>query len=254
MRIEDFVAVMEELAPPERALAFDNVGLLIGPEKREIKRVLVALDCTAQTALEAAEAGAQLLLTHHPVFFHGVKHILPDDPDTAGAYTLIRNGVGLYAAHTNLDAAAGGVNDALAEAIGVTGVELLPPENLGRIGQLAESVELREYARRIEASLHAVVRVCGDGGRQITRVALVGGAGGDAVLDAARAGADALVTGECNHHHALAAMQLGLCVIEAGHYETERVVLPKLIERLQRRTNDVQYSLTLLERACLGGM
>lgn len=86
---------MQQIAPRELKMDYDNVGLLIGPEKQEIRRVLVALDCTSVTAKEAIEWGADLMLTHHPVFFRGTKRIAPDDPATAGAYMLIRHGIGL---------------------------------------------------------------------------------------------------------------------------------------------------------------
>ena len=254
MKLEAFVAAMEEIAPPGLAMAFDNVGLLIGPEKREIRSVLVALDCTVQTAREAAEAGADLLLTHHPLFLDGIKRLLPEDPAAAGAYILIRNGIGLYAAHTNLDAAPGGVNDALAQAVGVEGAMPLPPENLGRIGTLPKPQSLLAFAGAVEQKLNTKARVCGDGNRMIARVAFIGGAGGGDVEAAALAGADVLLTGECKHHQALMAAQLGLCVIEAGHYETEQVVLPHLIKRLQQSANDVQYSLTLSQNAGLRGI
>ena len=114
MHISNFTEKMQQIAPRELKMDYDNVGLLIGPEKQEIRRVLVALDCTSVTAKEAIEWGADLMLTHHPVFFRGTKRIAPDDPATAGAYMLIRHGIGLFAAHTNLDAAEDGVNDALA--------------------------------------------------------------------------------------------------------------------------------------------
>ena len=119
MKLEDFIAVMERIAPPELAMDFDNVGLTIGTERKEIKKVLVALDCTLETAREAADWGADLLLTHHPLFVNGVKRISPHDPDTAGAYFLMRHGIAHYGAHTNLDSAQGGVNDCLAQAVGV---------------------------------------------------------------------------------------------------------------------------------------
>ena len=114
MKLNDFINVMDGIAPRELAMDWDNPGLLIGTEKQDIKKVLVALDCSMATAKEAVEWGADLMLTHHPVFFRAVKRILPDDPETAAPYILLRNGIGLFAAHTNLDAADGGVNDCLA--------------------------------------------------------------------------------------------------------------------------------------------
>jgi dinuclear metal center YbgI/SA1388 family protein len=132
MKIDEFIAVMEGFAPSSLAMEYDNVGLLIGTKRQEIQNVLVALDCTEKVAEEAAATGVDLVLTHHPVFFKGIKRILLDDPETAAAYTLIQNGIALYAAQTNLDAASGGVNDVLAEKLGLTNIRPLPPENLGK--------------------------------------------------------------------------------------------------------------------------
>ena len=118
MKLEKWIKIMEEIAPCNLAQDYDNVGLLIGTEK-EIGKVLVALDLSVPVAEEAIAEKVDLVLTHHPVFFHPVKRMLPDDPDTAAAYKLIRNGIGMYAAHTNLDACEGGVNDAIAESLGL---------------------------------------------------------------------------------------------------------------------------------------
>lgn len=253
MKLNDFLACLEAIAPVALALDFDNPGLLIGPEKRDIRHVLVALDCTPVTAQEAVDKGVDMLLTHHPLFFHGVKHILPDDPETAAAWILLRHGIGLYAAHTNLDAAQGGVNDCLAAALGLIEVAPLPPENLGRFGTLPEPMHLRQFAAMVGTQLNAAVRYCGTDSASVSRVALVGGNGSGQIDFVKAVGADVYVTGEFRHHEALTAQYLGVFVVEAGHYETERVVLLPWIERLQDMTDDVQYSLSLLESACLRG-
>ena len=247
MLLSDFVAAMERIAPPELAMDFDNVGLLVSPATDQIRRMLVALDCTVAVAQEAARLKVDLVLTHHPVMLFGVKRMLKDHPDTAAVYRLIQNGIGLYAAHTNLDAAEHGVNDALAERLGLVDVRLLPPENLGRIGRLREPVTLGEFAAKAEHALSCTALATGDAAARVSTVALVGGSGGSDVAAAAAAGADVFVTGECKHHEALAAQVLGLNVLTCGHYETESVVLPALISRLQKLENDVQYYVTLAE-------
>ena len=218
MHISNFTEKMQQIAPRELKMDYDNVGLLIGPEKQEIRRVLVALDCTSVTAKEAIEWGADLMLTHHPVFFRGTKRIAPDDPATAGAYMLIRHGIGLFAAHTNLDAAEDGVNDALAEALGVQNAVPMEPDGLGRIGTLAAPVSFGTFAKTVEYAPLA-----------------------------RDAGADVFVTGECRHHEALYAREMGICLIDAGHYETEKTVLNRLIGRLHCDGDDVQYKVSEYE-------
>ena len=145
MKLSDFIAAMDNFAPRETALSFDNVGLLIGTERKEISRVLVALDCTLDVAREAAQKDCDLVLTHHPLLFNAVKRILPDDAVTAPVFCLIRNDIGLFAAHTNLDAAKSGVNAELCRLLGIQNPMPVGEEGIMRIGKLAEPVMLEDY-------------------------------------------------------------------------------------------------------------
>ena len=252
MQLTDLIAVMEKIAPPSLAESWDNPGLLIEPEGDEITRVLVALDCTPTVAREAIARGTQLVITHHPLFFKPVKRMYHSAPDTAAAYLLIRHGIGLYAAHTNLDCALGGVNDALAAAIGLVNIRALEADaqgdapGIGRTGDLTAPIRLKALAGDIRDRLNAAVRYGGDPDRLIRTVAVVGGSGGDCIEQAKFAGADVLVTGELKHSQAIAAQIVGICVIEAGHYETERVVLPDLVAGLQSALDTIQYKVDLL--------
>ena len=253
MELNAFIETMNMLAPKETALSFDNCGLLVGTEKAEIKKILVALDCTLAVAEEAAELGADLVLTHHPVLFSGVKQILPDAPQTAAVYKLIRNGIGLFAAHTNLDAAEGGVNTALCKLLGILDPISVPPENIMRVGELAEPMMLDDFARLVEKKLGATALVAGEN-RPVRKIAVLGGSGGSDCAFAAEYGADCYVTGECKHSQAIEAGVMGLAVIAAGHFETENPVLIPLIEYLQANTDGVEYILsrrnTHIFRAC----
>ena len=243
MELNAFIETMNRLAPKETALSFDNCGLLVGTEKAEIKKILVALDCTLAVAEEAAELSADLVLTHHPVLFSGVKQILPDAPQTAAVYKLIRNGIGLFAAHTNLDAAEGGVNTALCKLLGILDPISVPPENIMRVGELAEPMMLDDFARLVEKKLGATALVAGEN-RPVRKVAVLGGSGGSDCAFAAEYGADCYVTGECKHSQAIEAGVMGLAVIAAGHFETENPVLIPLIEYLQANTDGVEYILS----------
>ena len=244
MKLNAFCEMMESIAPKELALSFDNVGLLIGPDHDEIQKVLVALDLTVPVAQEAIDGEYDLVLTHHPIFWDPVKSILPDTYETAAAYLLIRHGIGHFAAHTNLDACAGGVNDVLAKLLSLENVRPLPPENLGRIGTLSLPIKFESFAALCESNLSTRGRFTGDADRIIRTVAVIGGSGGSDVETVSLAGCDAFVTGEMKHNQALLAEHLGLCCCVMGHYETEFPVLKPLIPRLQREENDVQYILT----------
>ena len=244
MDLEQFCRKMESIAPKSLALEYDNVGLLIGPDHNEIKKVLVALDLTVPVAEEAIKGGYDLVLTHHPIFWDPVKSISPTEHETAAAYLLIRHGVGHFAAHTNLDACTGGVNDVLAELFSLKNVRPLPPENLGRIGTLSSPVSFREFAMLCESKLAAKGRFVGDPNRTVRTVAVIGGSGGGDVAFVRGAGCDTFVTGEMKHSQALFASHIGLNCCVMGHYETEFPVLKPLITRLQSDENDVQYYLT----------
>ncbi|MBR5947398.1 MAG: Nif3-like dinuclear metal center hexameric protein [Clostridia bacterium] len=240
MELKAFIEVMNTLAPPETALDFDNCGLLIGTEKSDINRVLVALDCTCAIAEEAAELSCDLVLTHHPLIFSGLKRILPDDPASAAVYKLIRSCIGLFAAHTNLDAAEGGVNTELCAVLGIENAVAVPPENIMRVGDLREPMTLDEFARLVEERLGTVAHISGED-RMVHRVAVLGGSGGGDCAYAKAYGADCYVTGECKHGQAIEAGVMGLAVITAGHYETENPVLRPLIEYLKANTSGVEF-------------
>jgi len=245
MKLDRFIEILEELSPITLAEPWDNPGLLIEPEAREITRVLVALDCTPAVAEEAKEVGAQLVLSHHPLFFAPVKHITRRDPATAAAWALLRAGIGLYAAHTNLDSAIGGVNDVLANILGLTDTAPLTQgaqegAGLGRVGNLPAPMPLADFARMAGEALHTVPRFGGPEGHICRRVAVIGGSGGDCLKEAIAAGADTLFTGEAKHNHALDAIAMNMAIVVAGHYETERPVLTPWIGGLQKRLCGLQ--------------
>ena len=251
MELATFCDCMEQIAPRELALDFDNVGLLVEPDHAEIKKVLLALDCTTVTAQEAIDLEVDLLVTHHPQFFHGVKSIGFSSPITGAAALLLRHGIGHFAAHTNLDAAEGGVNDTLAGLLGLMDVRPIPPENIGRIGALTSPMKLSALVETCNKLLHSYGAYTGDPDRLVSRVAVLGGAGGGDIEYAHAAGADAYLTGEAKHSQILEAIERDLPLILCGHYETEQVVLKSLRDRLQMLAPDVQYAITLREKAPL---
>ena len=251
MELATFCACMGRIAPRELALDFDNVGLLVEPDHAEIKKVLLALDCTAVTAQEAIDLGVDLLVTHHPQFFHGVKSIGFSSPITGAAALLLRHGIGHFAAHTNLDAAEGGVNDTLAGLLGLTDIRPILPENIGRIGFLPSPMKLSALVETCNKLLHSHGAYTGDPDRLVSRVAVLGGAGGGDIEYAQAAGAEAYLTGEAKHNQILEAQERDLPLILCGHYETEQVVLKSLRDRLQILASDVQYTITLREKAPL---
>ncbi len=234
--VRELTQLLDGMFPPALAEEWDAVGLAVGDSAAKVERVLFAVDPTLAVAREAIERGVQLLVTHHPLMLRGVTSVAADTLKGSVVQLLIANGVALYSAHTNADAAAGGVNDALAAAFGVTATAPLVPEaadatcGQGRVGTLAEPVSLRDFAQRVVAALpHTAhgVRVAGDLEAPVSRVAIMGGSGGD-FLDAARAtGADVYVTADLRHHTALDARELALlgdgrpALVDVSHYASE---------------------------------
>jgi dinuclear metal center YbgI/SA1388 family protein len=243
MKLSAFCERMESIVPKALALSFDNVGLLIGPDHDDVRKVLVALDLTVPVANEAIAGGYDLVLTHHPVFFEAVKSFSPTEYETAAPYLLVRHGIGHFAAHTNLDACAGGVNDVLASLLKLDDLRPLPADGLGRIGTLRSPMTFREFASLCESALHTRGRFVGDPDRIVHSVAVIGGSGGGDAACVREAGCDVFVTGEMKHSQALYAQHVGLNCCVMGHYETEFPVLKPLISRLQQEENDVQYDL-----------
>ena len=227
---------LNELAPFDSQMGFDNSGLLIGSRDRQVQRVMVALDASLPVAVQAAEKQCQLLVTHHPVIFRPAKAIGGD----CAVYRLIAGGVDVISAHTNLDIAEGGVNSCLADALGFEDFERPEWLELGVCGELhrpMSAAELGEYvARRLGCG---GVRIA-DGGRPVRRVALIGGAGGSEWSTIAGK-ADALITGEARHNEIIEARDAGFTLIIAGHYETESVVVAPLCRMLSERFPEVEF-------------
>lgn len=347
--VRDIYRVMDQMAPFSLSMDFDNTGLLVGDEDAEVTGVLLALDCTSAVLEEAQKKGANLILTHHPIIFKGIKSVRADSV----VYQAIRRGVHVISAHTNLDIAQGGVNDCLAHQLGLSDLRGLtvtnsklyqkivafvpethwkavydamtsagagtmenyagcaylthgegtflpmegadpflgtlgkqetvqevriemvcPPqktkevvaamkqvhpyevpaydvmenqaitqtETLGRVGTLNHPLTPQELAQYVKERLGGGSIRYTEGCAPITTVAVCGGAGDSEVESALRCGAQALITGEVKHHIFLEASRCGMTLIEAGHFETEDVVLDPLKERLASQFPNLPFS------------
>ena len=237
---------IDRLAPFWLTMDFDNTGILVGDRNREVSCALLALDCTPAVVEQAKQLGAQLIVTHHPVIFHPLKRVNED----AVVYQLIRSDIAVISAHTNLDIAQGGVNDALASAIGLRdcrGLELLNEQTgawLGRIGTLPEPLSPEAFAAHIKACLNAASVKFSAAPRAIHTVALCSGSGADCLDAAISAGADALLTSEVKQHEYLAAAAAGIGIFDAGHFDTEDIVIEPLRDYLAKEIPDVHFFTT----------
>lgn len=231
-RVQDFCQIMEELAPLELALEWDNVGLQIGNPSKKVSTVLVTLTVTMDVVQRAIESGVDLLISHHPVIFKPLRQIRTDTPEGSLLATLLKHDLAVYVAHTNLDQAPQGLNYWLARDLALEGQKVLVPVNnsaagLGRIGTV-RPVSLGALARQVEELWSCPVRMVGDQEQEVCTVAVVGGSGGDFVAQAKKAGADVLITGDVSYHDAMDARSLDLAVLDAGHFATEQIVAAEL--------------------------
>ena len=175
----DIERSLYDWAPRELAMAWDNVGLLVGDPAQEVRKVLVALDITQGVAEEAVSLGAQMIVSHHPVMncaWHEVQTLRADDAQGRLLRYLVQHGLAACCMHTNLDAADGGVNDCLAHALGLSGLSMLNEEKIGRIGTLSCEIPLEEFLPAVVKSLGCSGLRFRDGGKPVHRVAVGGGA------------------------------------------------------------------------------
>jgi dinuclear metal center YbgI/SA1388 family protein len=234
--VQTVTDAVNRLAPRSLAEEWDNPGLLIGEPSDEVKKIFVCLDVLDENISRAIELDAQIIVAHHPLIFRAIKNIRFDLPHGRKISRLIKNNIAVFAAHTNLDIAAGGVNDLLAEKIGLVDVKNFGDEefSLGRIGTLETQMTAEDFARHVKKVLNADnVRLICAGDFPIKKVGLCGGAGAEFIQKAKFFGAQAFVTGDVKYHEAQAAVENQIHVVDAGHFATEFPIVRKLADYLR---------------------
>lgn len=242
LRVQQVYDFINERAPFETQVAYDNSGLLVGDPSREVTGVHFALDVTNKVIDEAVENGANLIVTHHPMMFSPIKCLVETDYQARLLCRMIREGISLISAHTNLDQAVGGINDVLAARIGLTDVV---GEGFVRVGTLPAPMTAGELAKSISKALGDVVRVMGDASAVVEKVGMCSGSGADEWPAAAAMGAQAFLTGEAKHHIALEASDAGVVILEAGHHATEEPGIFALADALQNSELVVEYKVRI---------
>lgn len=254
--VGEVYAFLQEKAPFETQMSFDNAGFLVGRSDAEVSKILVSLDITNAVIREAIMQGAQLIVAHHPVIFGGVKSVTDQTVTGQNVLTLAENRIAAICAHTNLDAVEGGVNDALAVRLGLSDISQLHqdgvddqgrPYGIGRVGFVPEQ-PLYDFAMAVKNLLGANGVRLVDGGKPVYKVAVGGGACADMMSDALAQGCDTFVTSDVKYHNFLEARAMELNLIDAGHYPTENVVCPVLKDWLAQRFP--QISVVISKRHC----
>ena len=231
--VKDIYDYINSIAPFDRQSEWDNSGIAAGSFETKVKTAVFALDITADVVAFARENNAQLVVSHHPVIFRPRKRLMSNDP----AYMLANAGLSAICAHTSLDIADGGVNDALTEKLGYGKCKPLTTEGeaaMVRVYEYSEPREIGDVAAETAKALETAVRYS-DCGKPVKRVAVCGGAGCDFASLCAELGCDLLITGDASHHSFLDGITEGISIIAAGHYETENPVVEVLANAIKEK-------------------
>lgn len=232
MKANEIIKIIEKVCPEKYAYSWDNVGLLCGDGEKEVKRIFVTLDTNINTVKEAVKNKADMIVSHHPILLSGIKRI--DYTTSTGQMLklLIENNIPLFAAHTNMDTAKGGINDRLAEMFSLTDVKILDVHTddvtagLGRYGTLEKPVKFSDFANKCKDILNTpFLRVSGNCEKIIKTVAVASGSCSEIIPLAVNKGADVIITGDMKYHNMIDMTDLGICIIDAGHYPTEICVM-----------------------------
>jgi len=239
-KCKDIVKFIEEFAPVELAEDWDNVGLMVGNFDSEVGKVLVALDVNDDVIDEALDKNVDMIVTHHPFIFGGLKNINSRTALGRRAIKLIKNDISVYSAHTNLDISKNGTNDTLAGILGLKKIEVLLPSDdndngLGRVGELDFGVRFIDFANSLKKKLNLKnIVVSGNKNNIVKKIGLCTGScsGKEYMLAARNMGCDAYVTGDLKYHEAQFANDLDLCVADVSHYGSEVIIVPVLCDYL----------------------
>lgn len=247
MRCSDVMKMLETLSPAFFAESWDNIGLLVGRKDKTVHKVMLALDATFDVVEQAVLQEVDMLITHHPLLFSGIKRITEDDFIGRRLISLIKNDICYFAMHTNFDVM--GMADAAADALKLMDCEVLEityeddiaKEGIGRIGKLQAETTLEECAKLCKELFDIrQVRVYGEPDLLVETVAIVPGSGKDYIETALAKQADVYITGDIGHHHGLDAMEQGLAIIDAGHYGVEKIFIPYMADFFASQMPEIQ--------------
>lgn len=254
--VKDVEKAIEMLVPAALQEDWDNSGLLIGFREKPVRRILTCLEIDQRVVEEAKEAAVDMIVTHHPLIFHSVKMLQDDDYKGRMILDLIAAGISVYSCHTPFDKVKGGNNDIVMERLGVTAVRNLAGQeivsadkmmerkaeaDIGRIGSFKEPMSCRDVIRLVASHLEMSIRqihAAGSLDHMVQTIGVCTGAGADLAGMAAAAGCQLFITGDVKYHEAQDALQMGMCIIDAGHYGTEKFFAGEMKRLLEKKLGD----------------
>ena len=258
--VADILKYIETIAPPYMAESWDNAGLLCGRKFNAVRKILVALDPFATVIDEAIELGADLIVTHHPLIFGGELKAVNENTETGRCLlTLMENGIAAINAHTNLDMAPGGVNDVLAKKLALVNIRVANPSGTDEAGRQWGLIRMGEVPEQpLESFLNRVKTLLGceglryvDGGKPVHKVCVGGGRCGGFITEAVKHGCDTFVTADVKYNQFRTAHELGVNLIDAGHFHTENPTMPIVAEKLRNAFPEVEVIFSAKHRDCM---
>lgn len=233
--VKDIYSFLDSIAPFSTSAPWDNTGLLVGDENKNVKKVMISLDVTDDVIDQATKEKVDLVITHHPVIFDPVKSVTSDTL----LYKAISSGLSFISSHTCLDIAKDGVNDCLANAVGIKNIKSIEEDVFLKLGEIEEKSE-DEFVAILKDKLSCNV-LYNSTGNKIKKVAFCSGSGGDLWELAKKIEADALLTGEAKYHEFLDASFNNISIFACGHFETEVVVIDMLKEKLEKEFKTIKF-------------
>ena len=237
MKVKDIISVIEEFAPLSLQESWDNSGLCIGSPEDSVSSVLLGLDCTPELVDEAISCGANMIVTHHPLIFSGLKKISPEDKVGEAVIKAIKAGISIYAAHTSADKVIAGVSGAMAARLGLKDVAILDEDGdgtgLGVVGNLPEAMAAEDVIRLVKDRFGLkAMRASRPVDGMIERIALCGGSGGSLIKAARRSGAQLYISGDISYHNFFT--EDGFMIMDIGHYESEIEIVDILFSLIKK--------------------
>lgn len=253
IKVNNIINEMELLAPTYLKEDFDNVGLMVGDKNKEVKKVLLALDCTLKVIEEAKKENVELIITHHPLIFKRPSSITTDTLQGKKIIELIKNDISLYSSHTNLDSVENGLNYTIVSILGFDNSKILEKNKrddkagLGRIVSLKESIQLEDLISKIKKSLNINNLRVVKGKDKVNKIAIINGSGQDFIGKAVALGADCIITGDTTYHFASDYKEMEISILDVGHFASEQITFFNVMENLKEKFKDVEFITSTVE-------
>lgn len=242
MTVRDIFSFLDGLYPVKDAADYDNVGILIGDEEAIVSKAVISLDCTFSTLKKAEETGAELIITHHPVIFEPLKTVKKGTV----VYEAVQKGISVISMHTNIDTSDGGLNDLLAEKIGLVNIrkEICPDGFTFRKGELSEEMPAEEFAKLVSKRINKRIKYSGRG--NVKTVAVCSGSGGS-LSELAFSDCNAFLTADVKHSAFMLADSLDKVLLDAGHFETEDIIVDELCRKLSDKITVIPHHAEIIK-------